>query len=86
MLELEVHSAGGLEGTVMSQLEAHEDRLQPSSFVVVSDLCGEGGPAEAGVLCHGVKAHTLGPGVRKAEGELRKQDSCKARGCSMPVQ
>lgn len=49
MLELE------LEGMTMSKLEACEDGRMPTAILVASDLCEEGGPAEAGVLYHGEK-------------------------------
>lgn len=36
---------------VLSRLEGAEDGLEPTSVLVASDLCEEGGPAEAGALC-----------------------------------
>lgn len=58
MLELE------LEGTTMSKLEACEDGRMPAAILVASDLCEEGGPAEVGVLCHGVKLIKLAQGQK----------------------
>lgn len=47
-----VHRAGGREEMMMSRLEVHEDGGKPTSVLASFDLCGEGGLAEEGALCH----------------------------------
>lgn len=51
-LTLEVHRTGGLEEVIMSRLEVHEDRTEPTSVLVSFDLCEEVGLEETGALCH----------------------------------